>query len=172
MTRKLKYGIFALLLGWSCTEIAAQPRLPEVDPKVKEDPMFQLQKLNQFYRYLNGTYVDTLHNDQLVEKAIQAMLLQLDPHSTYLTQEEMKESEEMFTDGSFSGIGIEFNILNDTVIVVNVIAGGPSEQVGLLPNDRIVSAPGQPVNGAESDPDIKSLHCLHSRCEVPPAHAS
>ena len=50
MTRKLKYGIFALLLGWSCTEIAAQPRLPEVDPKVKEDPMFQLQKLNQFYR--------------------------------------------------------------------------------------------------------------------------
>lgn len=68
MTRKLKYGIFALLLGWSCTEIAAQPRLPEVDPKVKEDPMFQLQKLNQFYRYLNGTYVDTLHNDQLVER--------------------------------------------------------------------------------------------------------
>ena len=67
MTRKLKYGIFALLLGWSCTEIAAQPRLPEVDPKVKEDPMFQLQKLNQFYRYLNGTYVDTLHNDQLVD---------------------------------------------------------------------------------------------------------
>ncbi len=149
MTRKLKYGIFALLLGWSCTEIAAQPRLPEVDPKVKEDPMFQLQKLNQFYRYLNGTYVDTLHNDQLVEKAIQAMLLQLDPHSTYLTQEEMKESEEMFTEGSFSGIGIEFNILNDTVIVVNVIAGGPSEQVGLLPNDRIVSADGKSIVGTK-----------------------
>ena len=149
MIRQLRYGIFALLLGWSCTEIAAQPRLPEVDPKVKEDPMFQLQKLNQFYRYLNGTYVDSLHNDQLVEKAIQAMLLQLDPHSTYLTQEEMKESEEMFTEGTFSGIGIEFNVLNDTVIVVNVIAGGPSEQVGLLPNDRIVKADGKSIVGTK-----------------------
>lgn len=111
--------------------------------------MFQLQKLNQFYRYLNGTYVDSLHNDQLVEKAIQAMLLQLDPHSTYLTQEEMKESEEMFTEGTFSGIGIEFNVLNDTVIVVNVIAGGPSEQVGLLPNDRIVKADGKSIVGTK-----------------------
>lgn len=52
--------------------------------------MLQLQKLNQFYRYLNGTYVDTVHNDALVEKAIREMLLQLDPHSTYLTAEEMK----------------------------------------------------------------------------------
>lgn len=110
--------------------------------------MLQLQKLNQFYRYLNGTYVDTVHNDALVEKAIREMLLQLDPHSTYLTAEEMKGVKEVF-DGSFSGIGIEFNVLSDTVIVVNVIAGGPSEKVGLLPNDRIVKADGKNIVGTK-----------------------
>ena len=110
--------------------------------------MLYLQKLNQFYRYLNGTYVDTVHNDALVEKAIREMLLQLDPHSTYLTAEEMKGVKEVF-DGSFSGIGIEFNVLSDTVIVVNVIAGGPSEKVGLLPNDRIVKADGKNIVGTK-----------------------
>ncbi|MFR4026282.1 MAG: S41 family peptidase [Alistipes indistinctus] len=110
--------------------------------------MLQLQKLNQFYRYLNGTYVDTVHNDALVEKAIREVLLQLDPHSTYLTAEEMKGVKEVF-DGSFSGIGIEFNVLSDTVIVVNVIAGGPSEKVGLLPNDRIVKADGKNIVGTK-----------------------
>lgn len=124
----------------------------------------QLQKLNQFYRYLNGTYVDTVHNDALVEKAIREMLLQLDPHSTYLTAEEMKGVKEVF-DGSFSGIGIEFNVLSDTVIVVNVIAGGPSEKVGLLPNDRIVKADGKNIVGTKQldVPKILARPERHSR---------
>ena len=89
--------------------------------------------------------VDKSHNTARdFEKAIREMLLQLDPHSTYLTAEEMKGVKEVF-DGSFSGIGIEFNVLSDTVIVVNVIAGGPSEKVGLLPNDRIVKADGKNI---------------------------
>ena len=60
----------------------------------------------------------------------------------------MVEVNESF-DGSFSGIGIEFNVLNDTIIVVNVISGGPSEKVGLLPNDRIVEVNGQNVVGTK-----------------------
>lgn len=94
------------------------------------------------------TYVDTVHNGQLVENAIREVLLQLDPHSAYVSPEEMVEVNESF-DGSFSGIGIEFNVLNDTIIVVNVISGGPSEKVGLLPNDRIVEVNGQNVVGTK-----------------------
>ena len=149
MTRKIKSGALALVLGLTvCFGALAQMPVPAAETASPDDPMLQLQKLNQFYRYLNGTYVDTVHNDALVEKAIREMLLQLDPHSTYLTAEEMKGVKEVF-DGSFSGIGIEFNVLSDTVIVVNVIAGGPSEKVGLLPNDRIVKADGKNIVGTK-----------------------
>ena len=148
MTRKIKSGALALVLGNGLLQGTGRVPVPAAETASPNDPMLQLQKLNQFYRYLNGTYVDTVHNDALVEKAIREMLLQLDPHSTYLTAEEMKGVKEVF-DGSFSGIGIEFNVLSDTVIVVNVIAGGPSEKVGLLPNDRIVKADGKNIVGTK-----------------------
>ena len=110
------------------------------------DPALQLQKFNQFYRYLNGAYVDTINNAKLIEEAIEKILSELDPHSAYISAEDMVPVEESFQ-GSFSGIGIEFNVLNDTLLVVNTIAGGPSEKVGLLPNDRIVAVDGESVVG-------------------------
>mgnify|MGYP002640417338 CR=1 FL=1 len=73
----------------------------------KNDPSKNLLKFNQFYRFLNGAYVDTVKNGALVERAIREVLQQLDPHSTYITAEEMVGVKESF-DGSFSGIGIEF----------------------------------------------------------------
>ncbi|MCD7794795.1 MAG: S41 family peptidase [Alistipes sp.] len=97
----------------------------------------QLQKLMQVYRYLNGLYVDEVEMGPLVESAITGMLEELDPHSAYIGAEDMKGVQESF-DGEFSGIGIEFNVLRDTVIVVNTIVGGPAERVGVMPNDRIV----------------------------------
>lgn len=106
----------------------------------------EMQKLNQFMRYLTGTYVDTLNTPKLVETAITQMLLKLDPHSAYISAEEMKAVNENF-DGNFEGIGIEFNVLNDTLIVVNTIPGGPSEKVGLLPNDRIIAVNDSTVVG-------------------------
>ncbi len=102
-----------------------------------EGPAAQLQKLVQAYRYVDATYVDSLDTAPLVEEAIRGMLTRLDPHSAYLSPDEMQGVDESF-DGSFGGIGIEFNLLGDTVVVVNTIAGGPSAQVGLLPGDRIV----------------------------------
>ncbi len=101
----------------------------------------QLQKFVQFYRYLNGTYVDSLQNASLVETAITSMLGKLDPHSAYISAKEMKSVNDSFA-GSFSGIGIEFNIHNDTLLVVNTTIGGPSDKVGVLPNDRIVEIDG------------------------------
>lgn len=99
--------------------------------------MQQFQKLARVYRYLDGLYVDDVEMKPVVEGAIRGMLEELDPHSAYLDAEEMKGVRESF-EGEFSGIGVEFNTLRDTVIVVNTIAGGPAERVGVRANDRIV----------------------------------
>lgn len=96
-----------------------------------------LQKFYQLYRYLDRFYIDQVDADALIGGAVDGMLGRLDPHSAYITAEEMQSVDASF-DGEFSGIGIEFNLLRDTLIVVNTIAGGPAERVGMQPNDRIV----------------------------------
>ena len=101
------------------------------------DDAQQFQKLAQVFRYLSGLYVDDVDMKPVVEGAITGMLEELDPHSAYIGAEEMKGVQESF-DGEFSGIGVEFNVLRDSVIVVNTIAGGPAERVGVRANDRIV----------------------------------
>lgn len=115
----------------------------------------QLQKLNRFYRYLAATYVDEVDMEPLVEDAIRGMLEGLDPHSVYLDKEEMRSESEVF-DGEFSGIGIEYNILNDSIIVINTVAKGPAETVGLQPNDRIVEVDGRNVVGVKRS-EVPSL---------------
>ena len=81
-----------------------------------EDDARQFQKLAQVFRYLSGLYVDEVEMKPVVEGAITGMLEELDPHSAYIGAEEMKGVQESF-DGEFSGIGVEFNVLRDTVIV-------------------------------------------------------
>ena len=97
----------------------------------------QLQKFARVYRYLTELYVDDEDMAPVVEGAIAGMLERLDPHSAYLTAEEMRSVRESI-DGEFSGIGVEFNVLRDTIIVVNTVAGGPAERAGMRANDRIV----------------------------------
>ena len=82
-------------------------------------------------------YVDTVNSDKVAEDAITGMLEKLDPHSAYLTAEEVKESNEPLQ-GNFDGIGIQFNMLTDTLYVIQVIADGPSEKVGIQAGDRII----------------------------------
>lgn len=108
----------------------------------------QLQKLNRLYRHLYNSYVDSVDMAPLVESGIRAMLEELDPHSVYLDKKEMKSSQEVM-EGEFSGIGVEYNILNDTIMVVNTVPQGPAEGVGLLSNDRIVKIDGENVVGIE-----------------------
>ena len=110
------------------------------------DDTRQMVKLNQVYQALDALYVDEVEMTPLVESAIRSMLAELDPHSAYIDAEEMTQVRESF-DGEFSGIGIEFNLLRDTLIVVNTIAGGPAETVGLRPNDRIVEIDGHNAVG-------------------------
>lgn len=95
------------------------------------------RKLNTLLNLIAEDYVDTVNMDRLVELSIPQILANLDPHSTYFSAEDMQAANEELS-GSFSGIGISFMILNDTINVIEVIPGGPSEKVGVLAGDRIV----------------------------------
>lgn len=91
-------------------------------------------------------YVDTVNLEKLEENAINGMLQQLDPHSFFIPARELSGVNESL-EGNFEGIGIEFNILHDTILVVSPISGGPSEQLGILSGDRIISIEGKTVAG-------------------------
>lgn len=110
--------------------------------RIDESNVQQYQKLNQVLYLISNIYVDTVNMPKLVEKAVVEMLGSLDPHSSYLSADDLKTENEDI-EGNFEGIGIEFNVLKDTIIVVNTIPGGPSEQVGLMPGDRIVWVNGE-----------------------------
>ena len=105
-------------------------------------------KFSQIINWIDKYYVDSVNKSDLVEKAIIEMLQNLDPHSTYLTKEEVKAMSEPLQ-GNFEGIGISFNILNDTIFVINPIPNGPSEKVGIKSGDRIVKIEGQLVAGVQ-----------------------
>lgn len=94
-------------------------------------------KIETIFDYINKAYVDTVNVDDLVESAIPTIIAGLDPHSTYISAENMALTGDEL-DGHFSGIGVEFIIQNDTVAIVNVIPGGPSEAIGIIPGDRLV----------------------------------
>lgn len=95
------------------------------------------QKLRMAEMAIAQFYVDTVNEEKLVEDAIKAMLEGLDPHSQYSNPEETKELNEPLT-GNFSGIGITFNMNQDTLYVIQTVSGGPSERVGILAGDRII----------------------------------
>ena len=96
-----------------------------------------LQKLLNAEYAINALYVDSVDEKKLVEDAIVGMLEKLDPHSAFTTAKETKELEEPLQ-GEFSGIGIQYNMKQDTLYVIQTIVNGPSERVGILPGDRII----------------------------------
>lgn len=116
------------------------------------------EKLSGFLRLLDKYYIEEIDQDSLAEEAIKAMLKDLDPHSNYLDQKALAKSNEELG-GNFEGVGIQFNILNDTIYVVQTISGGPSEKVGIMAGDKIVEVDGENVGGVgiENDGVIKRL---------------
>jgi carboxyl-terminal processing protease len=94
-------------------------------------------KLDAVLEYIQEEYVDSISKNDLVELSIPALLQNLDPHSVYIPASEFNEVNEPL-EGEFEGIGVEFNIQNDTIIVVNTVSGGPSERRGIMAGDRIV----------------------------------
>lgn len=115
-------------------------------------------KLVYLFDLLRDRYVDTLNLQKLVEDAIPSIVEELDPHSVYIPASDLSEINEQL-EGSFSGVGIQFNIQNDTVMVIQVISGGPSERVGIMPGDRIVTVDDSTFVGKEINNDrvLKTL---------------
>ena len=104
------------------------------------------QKLTEVSTYIDRLYVDEVDNDEITDAAIVAMLEKLDPHSTYIPKEEVESANERIN-GSFVGIGIRFQILKDTLLVVNPIPGGPSEKLGIRAGDKIIKIEEELVAG-------------------------
>ncbi|MDR1808850.1 MAG: S41 family peptidase [Prevotella sp.] len=96
-----------------------------------------LHKLNMAMTIIERTYVDAIDDKKLSEDALTAILEKLDPHSSYVKADELRELNEPL-EGNFDGIGVSFNMMSDTLYIIETIAGGPSEKVGIFPGDRII----------------------------------
>ena len=150
--RKIDNSIMAALLG-----IVLGVLLTLVSGKVFEKKEFdgdynRWRKLNLILQEVQKHYVDTIDMEGMTDAAVVAALAKLDPHSVYLPPVELEESETELS-GNFEGIGITFNVPNDTAIVLNPIIGGPSEKAGLLQGDRIVKVDEKVVAGVRMPQD-------------------
>ena len=123
--------LFVAILSLSFLRATAQIRINN-----REDS--PLRKLQYAEFAINNLYVDSVDEQKLVEDAIRGMLDKLDPHSSYSTPKEVKELNEPLN-GTFEGIGVQFNMMQDTLMVIQPVTNGPSEKVGIIAGDRIVS---------------------------------
>ncbi|MFW5774435.1 MAG: S41 family peptidase [Tangfeifania sp.] len=103
-------------------------------------------KFGRLLRLIDSYYVDSANVDKLTENAIIHLLGEMDPHSVYISEEDVKKMNEPL-EGNFEGIGITFNIFNDTLLVTTTVPGGPSEKVGLRAGDRIIEVDGKNIAG-------------------------
>ena len=118
----------------------------------------QLHKLLLAESAIKQLYVDSINEEKVVEDAIRGMLQQLDPHSAYASAKEVKALNEPL-EGNFEGIGVQFNMIDDTLLVVQPVSGGPSEKVGIVAGDRIITVNDSSIAGKKlSTDDIKK--CL------------
>src|SRR5690554_2340944 len=120
--------------------------LPALSMVAQENVQKNQLKFGRLLRLIDGYYVDTANVDKLTEKAIVHLLSELDPHSVYISKEEVDKMNEPLQ-GNFEGIGISFNIFKDTLLVTTIIPGGPSEKVGIRAGDRIVEVDGKTIAG-------------------------
>ena len=107
-----------------------------------------LRKLNIAEISISNLYVDDVDEKKLVEDAIRGMLSKLDPHSSYMTPKEVKDANEPLS-GNFEGIGVQFNMIEDTLLVIQPVTNGPSEKVGIIAGDRIVSVNDSAIAGVK-----------------------
>ncbi len=117
----------------------------------------EAMKLAQVMERVSQFYVDSINDTEVVERTIVHMLHELDPHSSYLSKEELEQLSEQL-EGEFEGIGVSFNVLDDTIYIIRAISGGPSEKVGIQAGDRILKVEGETVAGTGiSTRDVQRL---------------
>lgn len=137
--------IATILLGMMCCWVAQAQQHNQ-----------QLEKLNYTYNYLQNNYIEDIDFEPLVTEAIKATLKELDPHTSYLTQQEMKQMLNSIN-GEFSGIGANVAIHNDTLIITRILPASPSEAAGLKKNDRILSVSDTTLVGLERKRAVEHL---------------
>lgn len=104
------------------------------------------EKLGRIFELIHNEYVDEIDTDSLVELSIPALLKNLDPHTVYIPLSDLERVNREL-ESSFFGIGVQFQIMSDSICVVEVVSGGPAERVGLLAGDRIIAVDGEPMTG-------------------------
>lgn len=120
--------------------------------RMQRTSLHDWRKLNLVLQSIDENYVDSVDRDKVSEAAMVAALAALDPHSSYLPPEDLKETESELA-GNFDGIGIQFNVPNDTAVVIEVIPGGPSEKIGIIPGDRIIKVDTTVIAGTKFPQD-------------------
>ena len=144
-----QFTILAASLLLTCSLFAQKQVIEKTPPK-------EADRLEEIMTFIDKMYVDPVNDKELIDAAIVAMLEKLDPHSTYISSDEVAEANQRI-DGSFVGIGIRFQILKDTLMVVETIAGGPSEKLGIRAGDKIVMIDGNNVAGVGlKNADVRS----------------
>ena len=145
-------ALIAALLGVVIGACAMMVFLRMTDDRKFNGDYSHWNKLNLILQQIEQNYVDTIDIESMTDAAVEAALHKLDPHSVYLPPVELKESETELA-GNFEGIGIQFNVPNDTAIVLSVISGGPSEKAGLLQGDRILKVDDHNIAGMKTPQD-------------------
>jgi len=129
----------------------------QVQPTISSDQVFeQVKKFDYVLQTAYKNYVDEVNPEELTEAAIEGMLGKLDVHSVYISAEEMKSVDESFQ-GSFDGIGVQFDIINDTITIISPLEDGPSESLGIQPGDKIVTIDGEDAVGISRSDVPKKL---------------
>ena len=140
----MKRNIYCLIcLAMAMFAIGASAQL-----QVRMDKDSPMRKLQLAEMLVTNFYVDSVDENKLVEDAIRGMLDKLDPHSSYTTPKETKQMNESLQ-GNFDGIGVQFNIVDDTLLVVQTVHGGPSERVGIMAGDRIIAVNDTAIAGVK-----------------------
>lgn len=119
-------------------------------PKYSGDLVRNLNKFREVISWIDNAYVDSVNTDTLVDYGLEKMMTRLDPHSVYIPKKEVAAAKAQLESG-FDGIGVEFNIFNDTVFVINAIPGGPAAKAGLRSGDRMIKADGTLLTGKKID---------------------
>ncbi len=141
------WSIAMILVGSIATKITDRN-----EPRLLYVPGHGWDKLELVLQQVEQNYVDPIDYDAMTEKLLPVILKELDPHSIYLPPQELEEADSDLS-GNFEGIGITFNIPEDTAMVITVISGGPSQKAGLMPGDKIITVDGENVAGVKFNQD-------------------
>jgi len=137
--------VLGMLIGTKLRPVRSEVALTNPGEEVPANAMGQ-GKIEELIRYIEARYVDEVDRDNLIQEAIDEILSKLDPHSNYISAEDLKGVNESL-EGEFDGIGIEFLVVDDTLVVVTPLAGGPSEIAGVLAGDKIIEVSDSIISG-------------------------